>query len=126
MQVAVYGQDAQMVTKTYRKIKGDFLPGQDRLMSPMEMSQRIGGPVQMMPGVSPSMPAAGGMQGAPSIPEYNYNAGMNTGMNAGMNTAMRDVLCPGCSGIVTLAPGSQVVCPHCGRTVGLTVENMIV
>ena len=117
MQVAVYNNDAQIVNKTYRKIKGEFVPGQDRLMSPMEMSQRIGGPV-LQAGMSPGMPMAGAMQGSAAIPEYNYNTGMQP--------VARDVMCPGCNGIVTIMPGSQVVCPHCGRTVGLTFENMIV
>ena len=119
MEVAVYGQDAQMVTKTYRKIKKDFIPGQDRLMSAMETAQRVGGPIGTAAGAY-AMPAVHQQAtGTSAIPEYNYGV-------AEIPSGPRDVMCPGCNGIVTLAPGTQVVCPNCGRTVGLTVENMIV
>lgn len=109
IEVAVNGYDAQMVSKTYKSVKDAYLPGQERLMSNMEMSTRLDAPQTMA-----------------TIPEYNYNAGVTAGAYPAANAALKDVLCPGCGGIVSLAPGSRVICPNCGRNVGLTVENEIV
>ena len=109
IEVAVNGNDAQMISKSYKSIKDAYLPGQERLMSHTEMSVRMDAP-----------------QAQTSIPEYNYNSDMTMGSYPAGGVSTKDVLCPGCGGVVSLAPGSRVICPNCGREVGLTIENMIV
>ncbi len=109
IEIAVNGNDAQMISKTYKAIKDSYLPGQERLMSQMEISTRLDAP-----------------QAQSAIPEYNYNSNVSAGAYPTGAISMKDVLCPGCGGVVSLVPGSSVICPNCGRKVGLTIDNMIV